>query len=155
MINKIDETFKDIYNAVDVMEAAINEQRAEIKRLRHVEEIDQLLIKELLGITEELRKESYEAKDIALKYEDRYFVALVERDETRRERDEARRVLKAIVEEFVQHEQAINPFYPATPKHECEFSWSPERGKCDACKTWGDYVLICHPLWETDEEETL
>lgn len=84
MINKINETFKDIYDAVDVMEATIKEQRAEIKRLHHMEEVDQLLIKELLGITEELRKESYEAKDIALKSEDRYFVALVERDEARR-----------------------------------------------------------------------
>ena len=148
MINKINETFKDIYDAVDVMEATIKEQRVEIKRLQQMEEVDQLLIKELLGITEELRKESYEAKDIALKYEDRHFVALVERDE-------ARRVLKAIVEEFVQHEQAMNQHYPATPMHECEFSWSPERGKCDACEAWGDYVLICHPLWETDEEETL
>ena len=73
----------------------------------------------------------------------------------REERDEARRVLKAIVEEFVQHEQAMNPSYPATPMHECEFSWNPECGKCDACEAWGDYVLICHPLWETDEEETL
>ena len=70
------------------------------------------------------------------------------------ERDEARRVLEAIVEEFVQHAQAMNPFYPATPHHECEFSWNPERGKCAACEAWGDYVLICHPLWETDEEET-
>jgi hypothetical protein len=78
-----------------------------------------------------------------------------ERDKARRERDEARRVLEAIVEEFVQHAQAMNPFYPATPHHECEFSWSPERGKCAACEAWGDYVLICHPLWETDEEETL
>lgn len=71
-----------------------------------------------------------------------------------KERDEARRVLKAIVEEFVQHEQAMNPLYPATPMHECEFSWNPECGKCDACEAWGDYVLICHPLWKTDEEET-
>ena len=71
------------------------------------------------------------------------------------ERDEARRVLEAIVEEFVQHAQAMNPFYPATPHHECEFSWNPESGKCNACEAWGDYVLICHPLWETDEEETL
>lgn len=83
MINKINKTFKDIYDAVDVMEATIKEQRAEIKRLQQMEEIDQLLIKELLGSTEELRKESYEAKDIALKYEDRYFVTLVERDELR------------------------------------------------------------------------
>lgn len=72
--------------------------------------------------------------------------------EAQRERDEARRVLKSIVEEFVQHAQAMNPFYPATPMHECEFSWNPESGKCDACEAWGDYVLICHPLEETGEE---
>ena len=71
-----------------------------------------------------------------------------------KERDEARRVLKSIVDEFVQHAQPMNPFYPATPMHECEFSWNPESGKCDACEAWGDYVLICHPLEETDEEET-
>lgn len=46
-------------------------------------------ISQLLGDIEQLRKEVYEAKDIALKYEDRYFVALVERDEALRERDEA------------------------------------------------------------------
>lgn len=85
MINKINETFKDIYNAVGVMEDTIEEQRVEIKRLQQVEEVDQLLIKELLGITEKLRKDSYEANEISLKYEDRYFVALVERDEARRE----------------------------------------------------------------------
>lgn len=72
----------------------------------------------------------------------------------RKERDEARRVLKAVVEEFVQHAQTMNPFYPATPSHECEFSWNPESGKCNACEAWGDYVLICHPLGDTEEEET-
>ena len=72
----------------------------------------------------------------------------------REERDEARRVLKAIVEEFVQHEQAMNPSYPATPMHECEFSWNPECGKCDACEAWGDYVRICHPNTDTEEDET-
>jgi hypothetical protein len=47
--------------------------------------------RQLLGDIEQLRKDSYEANEISLKYEDRYFVALVERDEARRERDEARR----------------------------------------------------------------
>lgn len=42
-------------------------------------------IQQLLGINEQLRKDSYEANGISLKYEDRYFVALVERDEARRE----------------------------------------------------------------------
>lgn len=74
-------------------------------------------------------------------------------EQLRKERDEARRVLKSIVEEFVQHAQTMNPFYPATPMHECEFSWNPECGKCNACEAWGDYVLICHPLGDTEEEE--
>ena len=72
----------------------------------------------------------------------------------RKERDEARRVLRAVVEEFIQHGQSMNPLYPATPLHECEVSWNPERSKCDACEAWSDYVLICHPLERTDEEET-
>ena len=72
----------------------------------------------------------------------------------RQERDEARRVLKSIVEEFVQHGQPSHPLHQPTPMHECEFSWNPESGKCNACEAWGDYVLICHPLERTDEEET-
>ena len=78
---------------------------------------------------------------------------LTEIVEVRRERDEARRVLKAIVEEFVQHGQPSHPLHQPTPMHECEFSWNPESGKCNACEAWGDYVLICHPLEETEEED--
>jgi len=62
MLNKVNETFKDIYNAIDEMEATINEQRAEIKRLRDMEQMDQLLIKELLGKSEQLLKERDEAR---------------------------------------------------------------------------------------------
>jgi predicted ATP-dependent serine protease len=38
--------------------------------------------------------------------------------------------------------------------HECEHKHNPERGKCDACEAWSEYVRICHPLERTDEEET-
>ena len=116
--------------------------------------------RQLLGDIEQLRKERDDALvDQALIEElwERRTDATEMQEQIKqltKERDEARRVLKAIVEEFVQHEQAMNQSYPATPMHECEFSWNPECGKCDACEAWGDYVLICHPLWETDEEET-
>jgi hypothetical protein len=54
----------------------------------------------------------------------------------------------AVVNEFVSDTTTNNE----TPDHECEFSHSPETGKCDACEAWGDYVgLFCS---RTDEEET-
>jgi uncharacterized coiled-coil DUF342 family protein len=82
MLNKVNETFKIIYNSIDEMEATINEQRAEIKRLREQRDeaqVDQQLIEELwerrtdaseanakirqlLGDTEQLLKERDEAR---------------------------------------------------------------------------------------------
>lgn len=62
MLDKVNETFKDIYDAIDVMETTINEQRTEIKRLRDMEQMDQLLIKELLGKSEQLLKERDQAR---------------------------------------------------------------------------------------------
>ena len=54
----------------------------------------------------------------------------------------------AVVNEFVSDTTTNNE----TPDHECEFSHSPETGKCDACEAWGNYVgLFCS---RTDEEET-
>lgn len=96
------ETFKDIYNAIDVMEATIKEQRAEIKRL-----------------TAELK------------------TALAERD-----------AALAVVNEFIIDTTVNNK----TPIHECEFVTDPEKGKCDKCEAWGNYVgLFCST---EDEEET-
>jgi hypothetical protein len=46
--------------------------------------------RQLLGDIEQLLKERDEAQEIAKKHEDRYFGALVERNEARLERDEAR-----------------------------------------------------------------
>jgi len=37
--------------------------------------------------------------------------------------------------------------------NQCEFSYAPECGKCDACESWGDYVRICHPTTDTEEED--
>jgi hypothetical protein len=69
------------------------------------------------------------------------------------ERDEARDVMHSVVEEFVQHGQPSHPRHQPTPIHECEFRYAPERGKCDACEAWADYVRICHPLADTKEED--
>jgi hypothetical protein len=76
-----------------------------------------------------------------------------DRNEARRERDEARDVMHSVVEEFVQHGQPSHPRHQPTPIHECEFRYAPERGKCDACEAWADYVRICHPLADTKEED--
>ena len=69
-------------------------------------------------------------------------------EQLRKERDEARQVLQTVVEEF------ISDTPQQTPKHECEFISDPERGVCSACEAWSDYVRICHPCENTEEEET-
>lgn len=71
-----------------------------------------------------------------------------ENAQLRKERDEARQVLQTVVEEF------ISDTPQQTPKHECEFISDPERGVCSGCETWSDYVRICHPHEDTEEEET-
>ena len=78
-----------------------------------------------------------------------YDVALVMqtvRDEFTRlqaERDAA----LAVVDEFIIDTTTNNE----TPIHECAFLYDPEKGKCDACGAWGNYVgLFC----SSEEEET-
>ena len=62
----------------------------------------------------------------------------------RKERDAA----LAVVDEFISDTTTNNE----TPTHECEFVTDPEKGKCDACEAWGNYVgLFC----SSEEEETL
>ena len=54
----------------------------------------------------------------------------------------------AVVNEFISDTTTNNE----TPTHECEFVTDPEKGKCDACEAWGNYVgLFC----SSEEEETL
>ena len=56
------QALQDVADAVSEMEAMLVDQRTEIKRLRHMEEVDQLLIKELLGKSEQLLKERDELR---------------------------------------------------------------------------------------------
>ena len=52
----------------------------------------------------------------------------------------------AVVDEFIIDTTTNNE----TPIHECAFLYDPEKGKCDACEAWGNYVgLFC----SREEEE--
>ena len=54
----------------------------------------------------------------------------------------------AVVNEFIIDTTTNNE----TPIHECAFRYDPEKGKCDKCEAWGNYVgLFCS---NEDEEET-
>ena len=53
----------------------------------------------------------------------------------------------AVVDEFIIDTTTNNE----TPIHECGFLYDPEKGKCNACEAWGNYVgLFCS---REDEEE--
>ena len=49
----------------------------------------------------------------------------------RAERDEARRLLHAMVE-HIDETTLLNK----TPKHDCDFDQRPERGSCKFCENW-------------------
>jgi hypothetical protein len=61
-LSEANQALQDVADAVSEMEAMLIEQRAEVKRLRDMEQMDQLLIKELLGKSEQLQKERDEAR---------------------------------------------------------------------------------------------
>ena len=61
-LSEAKQALADVDAATNEMEAMLVDQRTEIKRLRHMEEVDQLLIKELLGKSEQLLKERDEAR---------------------------------------------------------------------------------------------
>jgi len=70
-------------------------------------------------------------------------LAIYEIERVRAERDAA----LSVVNEFISD----TTFKNQTPDHECEFKYSPETGKCDACEAWGNYIeLFCS---REDEEE--
>ena len=88
-------------------------------------------------------------KDNAQLYKDGFPYGLLDKavqeiELLRKERDAA----LAVVDEFIS-DTAVNN---ETPIHECEFVTDPEKGKCDSCEAWGNYVgLFCS---NEDEEET-
>lgn len=58
-----------------------------------------------------------------------------------RERDEARRLLKAVVNMMRE-----NMVPDAThPKHLCDFIHRPDIAMCKVCDDWMDAMLLCYP----------
>ena len=65
------------------------------------------------------------------------------------ERDEARRLLKAVVDMMRDN---IAP--DAThPKHVCDFIYCPEIATCMVCENWTDALVMCYPDDFQDKEE--
>ena len=68
----------------------------------------------------------------------------------RKERDEARRLLKAVVD-MMRDNMAPDATHP---KHVCDFIYCPEIATCMVCENWTDALVMCYPDDFQDEEET-
>ena len=67
----------------------------------------------------------------------------------RAERDEARRLLKAVVDMMRD-----NMAHDAThPHHLCDFIHRPDIGMCKVCEDWTDAMVMCYPDDFQDEED--
>ena len=70
-------------------------------------------------------------------------------DRFRAERDEARRLLKAVVDMMRD-----NMAHDAThPHHLCDFIHRPDIGMCKVCEDWTDAMVMCYPDDFQDEED--
>ena len=70
-------------------------------------------------------------------------------EKLRKERDEARRLLKAVVDMMRD-----NMAHDAThPHHLCDFIHRPDIGMCKVCEDWTDAMVMCYPDDFQDEED--
>lgn len=75
--------------------------------------------------------------------------AATEIERLRAERDEARRLLKAVVDMMRD-----NMAHDAThPHHLCDFIHRPDIGMCKVCEDWTDAMVMCYPDDFQDEED--
>jgi len=65
------------------------------------------------------------------------------------ERDEARRLLKAVVD-MMRGNMAPDATHP---KHVCDFIYCPEIATCMVCENWTDALVMCYPDDFQDEED--
>jgi small-conductance mechanosensitive channel len=116
----------------DILQEIVDEQRAQIAKL--VERIVELT-EEVSSVTEDRRHA---------------VAALSEQvDTARAERDEARRLLKAVVDMMRD-----NMAHDAThPHHLCDFIHRPDIGMCKVCEDWTDAMVMCYPDDFQDEED--
>jgi len=66
----------------------------------------------------------------------------------RKERDEASRLLKAVVD-MMRDNMAPD----ANPKHLCDFVHRPDIAMCKVCEDWTDAMVMCYPDDFQDEED--
>jgi uncharacterized protein (DUF2267 family) len=66
----------------------------------------------------------------------------------RAERDEASRLLKAVVD-MMRDNMAPD----ANPKHLCDFVHRPDIAMCKVCEDWTDAMVMCYPDDFQDEED--
>jgi hypothetical protein len=66
----------------------------------------------------------------------------------REERDEARRLLKAVVD-MMRDNMAPD----ANPKHLCDFVHRPDIAMCKVCEDWTDAMVMCYPDDFQDKED--
>jgi len=66
-----------------------------------------------------------------------------------KERDEARRLLKAVVD-MMRDNMAPDATHP---KHVCNFIYCPEIATCMVCENWTDALVMCYPDDFQDEED--
>jgi uncharacterized protein (DUF2267 family) len=70
-------------------------------------------------------------------------------DRLRVERNEARRLLKAVVD-MMRDNMAPDATHP---KHVCDFIYCPEIATCMVCENWTDALVMCYPDDFQDEED--
>jgi hypothetical protein len=66
-----------------------------------------------------------------------------------KERDEARRLLKAVVD--MMHDNMVPD--ATHPKHLCDFINRPDIAMCKVCEDWTDAMVMCYPDDFQDEED--
>jgi hypothetical protein len=66
-----------------------------------------------------------------------------------KERDEARRLLKAVVD--MMHDNMVPD--ATHPKHLCDFIHRPDIAMCKVCEDWTDAMVMCYPDDFQDEED--
>ena len=95
----------------------------------------QMQLEEYIEAFEFERKEFHEALDDIAKM--------------KAERDEARRLLKAVVD-MMRDNMAPDATHP---KHLCDFIHRPDIAMCKVCEDWTDAMVMCYPDDFQDKEE--
>ena len=134
---------------ITVLNEIVQEQRAQIAQL--VSQVEDLKLQFDLVLNErnEAMAESASAKSVHQALV-RNLTSMSEfAGKAMRERDAARRLLKAVVDMMRD-----NMAHDAThPHHLCDFIHRPDIGMCKVCEDWTDAMVMCYPDDFQDEED--